>query len=82
MLFGDAKKVLTEPVRDKDTKKLYFMKMKTNKKENTTRPSGGFDAIRTMRALRDKMSLEIMNMTYEEEREYLDKLLGQALKSE
>jgi len=53
------------------------MKMKTNKKENTTRPSGSFDAIRTMRAIRDKMSLEIMNMTYEEEREYLDKLLGQ-----
>jgi hypothetical protein len=39
---------------------------KTNKK---------FDAIKVMREIRDKMSLEIMNMTYEEEREYLDKLL-------
>ena len=28
-----------------------------------------------MRAIRDKISLEIMNMTYEEERAYLDKLL-------
>ena len=34
-----------------------------------------FDAIKTMREIRDQMSLEIMNMTYEEERSYLDKLL-------
>ncbi len=34
-----------------------------------------FDAIKTMREIRDKISLEIMNMTYEQEREYLDKLL-------
>ena len=36
-----------------------------------------FDAIKTMREIRDKISLEIMNMTYTEEREYLDKLLLQ-----
>ncbi len=35
-----------------------------------------FDAIKTMREIRDKMSLEIMNMTYEQERAYLDKLLA------
>lgn len=35
-----------------------------------------FDAIKTMREIRDKMSLEIMNMTYEQERAYLDKLLS------
>jgi hypothetical protein len=34
-----------------------------------------FDAIKTMREIRDKISLEIMNMTYEQERAYLDKLL-------
>lgn len=36
-----------------------------------------FDAIKVMRDIRDKISLEIMNMTYEEERAYLDKLLAQ-----
>lgn len=35
-----------------------------------------FDAIKTMRTIRDKISLEIMDMTYEEQREYLDKLLN------
>ncbi len=34
-----------------------------------------FDAIKVMRELRNKLSSEIMNMTYEEERAYLDKLL-------
>lgn len=36
-----------------------------------------FDAIKTMREIRDKISLEIMNMTYEQERAYLDKLLAE-----
>ncbi|MBK7987274.1 MAG: hypothetical protein IPK11_10265 [Ignavibacteria bacterium] len=36
-----------------------------------------FNAITTMLEIRDKISLEIMNMTYEEERPYLDKLLVQ-----
>lgn len=37
-----------------------------------------FVAIKIMRQIRDEISLEIMNMTYEEERVYLDKLLAQA----
>ena len=36
-----------------------------------------FDAIKVMREIRDKISAEIMNMTYEQERAYLDKLLAQ-----
>lgn len=43
-----------------------MMKNKTEKK---------FDAIKVMREIRDKLSLEIMNMSYEEERAYIDKLL-------
>lgn len=42
------------------------------KNSKTEKP---FDAIKMMREIRDKMSREIMNMTYEEERAYLDKLL-------
>ena len=38
-------------------------------------PVKKFDAIKTMREIRDKISLEIMNMTFEEERLFLDKLL-------
>ena len=34
-----------------------------------------FDAVKVMREIRDKLSLEIMDMNYEEERAYLDKLL-------
>lgn len=34
-----------------------------------------YDAIKIMREIRDKLSLEIMNMTYIKERAYLDKLL-------
>ncbi len=45
--------------------------METNKKVKKE----NFDAIKLMREIRDKISLEIMNMTYEEERAYLDKLL-------
>jgi len=36
-----------------------------------------FDAIKVMREIRNAISLEIMDMTYEEERAYLDKLLKQ-----
>jgi hypothetical protein len=39
-----------------------------------------FDAIKTMREIRDKLSLEIMNMSYEQERIYLDNILSQAQK--
>ncbi len=35
-----------------------------------------FDAIKVMLQIRDKLSLEIMNMSFEEERAYLDKLLS------
>ena len=35
-----------------------------------------FDAIKVMREIRDKISLEIMNMSYEEERAYLDKIIA------
>jgi hypothetical protein len=43
------------------------MKNKENKK---------FDAVKTMREIRDKMSKEIMNMTFAEEKTYLKKLLA------
>jgi hypothetical protein len=33
-----------------------------------------------MRQIRDKLSLEIMNMTFEEERAYIDKLLSEGNK--
>ena len=46
------------------------METKTKKKEKI------FDAIKVMREIRDKISLEIMNMTYDEERVYLDQLLS------
>lgn len=48
------------------------METKTKKKKTE------FDAIKTMREIRDAISLEIMNMTYNEERAYLDKLLADA----
>ncbi len=35
-----------------------------------------FDAVKTMRSIRDKFSKEIMNMTFEEEKAYLKKLLA------
>ncbi len=52
---------------------------KANKKteQKPVRPAGGFDTIKTMREIRDKTSLEIMNMTHEEESEYLNKLLAE-----
>ena len=39
-----------------------------------------FDAIKVMREIRDKISLETMNMFYEEERAYLDKILSDKTK--
>lgn len=39
-----------------------------------------FDAIKVMRQIRDKFSLEIMDMSFEEERAYLDKLLAEGNK--
>jgi hypothetical protein len=43
--------------------------MKNNKGSKT------FDAIKVMRQIRDKLSLEIMDMSFEDERTYLEKLL-------
>ena len=42
-----------------------------NKKEKS------FDAVRTMREIRDQISKEIMHMTFAEEKAYLKKLLSQ-----
>lgn len=39
----------------------------TNKKEKT------FDAVKMMREIRDKISAETQNMTFEELRSYIDK---------
>ena len=36
-----------------------------------------FDSVKVLREIRDKISSEIMNMTYEQERAFLDKLLTQ-----
>lgn len=41
----------------------------------TTKTDKKFDAIKVMREIRDKISSEIMTMTYEQERAYLDGLL-------
>ncbi len=35
-----------------------------------------FDAVKTMRGIRDQLSKEIMNMTFAEEKAYLKKLLA------
>ena len=47
--------------------------METKTKKSKKR----IDAIKVMREIREEISLEIMDMTYEEERAYLDKLLEQ-----
>jgi len=36
-----------------------------------------FDAVQTMREIRDALSVEIAGMTYEEERRYIEKNLGE-----
>ena len=46
------------------------MKTKSIKKEEN------FDAVKTMREIRDQLSREIMNMTFAEEKAYLRKLLA------
>jgi len=45
------------------------MKTKSDKKEKS------FDAVKTMREIRDQLSKEIMHMTFVEEKAYLKKLL-------
>ena len=44
--------------------------------KKTKKPVKKFDAIKVMREIRDKLSQEIMDMTYEQQRAYLDKLLA------
>jgi hypothetical protein len=46
-------------------------------KTTINKPVKKFNAIKTMREIRDKMSQEIMDMTYEQERVYLDKLIAE-----
>ena len=46
------------------------MKTKTVTKEKN------FDAVKTLREIRDQLSKEIMNMTFAEEKAYLKKLLS------
>jgi hypothetical protein len=57
--------------------KLEHQKKLQNMVAKTKEPEKKFDAIKIMREIRDKISLEIMNMTYAEERAYLDNLLLQ-----
>lgn len=45
--------------------------------KKTKKTKKKFDAIKVMREIRDKLSHEIMDMTYEQQRAYLDKLLAQ-----
>jgi hypothetical protein len=49
---------------------------KITKAKNLTPLQTGFDAVKTMRDIRDQISQEIMNMTFEEEKVYLKKLLS------
>ncbi len=46
------------------------MKTKTVTKEKN------FDSVKTMREIRDQLSMEIMNMTFAKEKAYLKKLLS------
>ena len=55
-------------------KAIFFMETK-NKKDTKT-----FDSIKVMRQIRDKLSLEIMNMSFEKEQAYLYKLLSKGNK--
>ncbi|MBL7973939.1 MAG: hypothetical protein JNJ85_03440 [Candidatus Kapabacteria bacterium] len=43
--------------------------------KTTTLPVQNFEAVKAMREIRDKLNHDIMNMTFEEERAYLDMLL-------
>jgi hypothetical protein len=46
-------------------------------KSEGSKKTKSFDAVKTMREIRDKMSKEIMNMTFAEEKAYLKKLLAE-----
>ena len=49
--------------------------MKTNGKEKT------FDAVKTMREIRDQLSREIMKMSFTEEKAYLKELIAKGNKT-
>ena len=59
----------------KERQKKFLIMETKNKKDTKT-----FDSIKAMRQIRDKLSLEIINMSFEEERAYLDKLLSKGNK--
>lgn len=53
--------------------------MKTIKKENkTSRSAGSFDAVKMMRKIREKISSETQNMTYEELKAYIKSKLQES----
>lgn len=48
--------------------------MKPIKKETTpARPAGGFDAVKMMRDIRDKISSETQNMSFDDLKSYVNK---------
>ncbi len=49
------------------------MKTKTKRKKIVVED---FDPVKMMRDIRDKLTLEIMGMTYEQEKEYLKNLIA------
>jgi hypothetical protein len=55
--------------------RLELQKKLQNMEQKNKLTDKKFDAIKVMREIRDKLSSEIMHMTYEQERAYLDKLL-------
>ena len=57
------------------------METKENKKKHA-RQAGGFDAVKTMRDIRDKISGETQNMTLEQLKKYIaDRLKNSPLKT-
>lgn len=57
--------------------------METKEKgKKPTRQAGGFDAVKTMRDIRDKISVETQNMTLEQLKKYVaDRLKKSPLKT-
>lgn len=49
-------------------------------KTKNNSPETNFDSAKVMREIRDSISREIMDMTYDEERAYLDALLATGVK--
>ena len=49
--------------------------MKTKTKKKSTIVTTDFDPVKMMRDIRDKLTEEIMGMTYDQEKAYLKKLI-------